>query len=101
MKKNKKRSTKRQKDEFTRLKLASRSQWRVASTSKSRKAHLLASTSPPTRNGELSKSQQRQKHSFTRHGECIYLGGELGRLNSPLMTWHKPTGEETSTRHGE
>jgi len=36
-------STKRQKDEFTRLKLASHSQWRVASANKSKKAHLLAS----------------------------------------------------------
>jgi len=66
-------STKRQKDEFTRLQRASSLQWRVASASKSRKAYLLASNSPPTRNGELSKSQQRQKQSFTRHGECIYL----------------------------
>jgi len=66
-------NTKRQKDEqkgtFTRLQFASRSQWRVASASKSRKAHLLASNSPPTRNDELSKRQHRQKHSFTRHGE--------------------------------
>jgi len=65
-------STKRQKDEFTRLQLAmasskskqrqesifthlqfaSSSQWRVAPTSKGRKAYSLASSSPPTRNGE-------------------------------------------------
>ena len=65
--------------------LASNSQWRVAKASKGRKAYSLASNSPPTRNGEWSKSQQRQKHSFARHGECIYLRGELGRLNSSKM----------------
>jgi len=31
----------------------------------------------------------------------VYLGGEQGRLKLPRMTWHKPNGEETSTRHGE
>ena len=66
-----------------------------------REAHLLAPNSHPTRNGELSKKQHRQKQRFTRHGEWSYLGGEQGRLNSPLMTWHKPTREETSTRNGE
>jgi len=66
-----------------------------------RKAHLLATSSHSTRHGELSKEQNRQKHRFARHGEWSYLGGEQGRLKLPMMTWHKPTGEETSTRHGE
>ena len=66
-----------------------------------REGHLLATSSHPTRHGELSKEQNRQKHRFARHGEWSYLGGEQGRLKLPMMTWHKPIGEETSTRHGE
>jgi len=66
-----------QKGSFTRHYLAPNSQWRVI------------------------KNQQGQKQSFNRHGEYIYLRGEPGRINSSKMTWHKPTGEETSTRHGE
>jgi len=38
---------------------------------------------------------------FARHGEWSYLGGEQGRLKLPRMMWHKPNGEETSTRHGK
>jgi len=34
-----------------------------------REAHLLAPNSHPTRHGELSKEQNRQKHRFARHGE--------------------------------
>jgi len=41
-----------QKGSFTRLQYASSSQWRATSANKSRKAHSLATTSPPTRNGE-------------------------------------------------
>jgi len=90
-----------------------------------RKTSLLAFNSHPTRHGELSKEKNRQrgtfarhqlapcspwrvskgknrqKHRFARHGERSCLGGEQGRLILPRMTWHKPSGEETSTRHGE
>ena len=38
---------------------------------------------------------------FARHGKWSYLGGEQERLILPRMTWHKPSEEETSTRHGE
>ena len=91
----------RQKDTSARPQLAPNSQWRVASEKIGREAHLLAPSSHPTRHGELSKEQNRQKHRFARHGEWSYLGGEQGRLKLPMMTWHKPTGEETSTRHRE
>jgi len=57
---------------------------------------------------ESSKSKQRQEDIFTRpqlaptrHGECIYLRGELRRPNPSELTWQKPTGEESSTRYGE
>ena len=53
------------------------------------------------RHGELTKEKNRQNGMFARHGEWIHLGGEQGRLKLPWMTWHKPNGEETLTRHGE
>ena len=34
-----------------------------------REACLLATSSPPTRDGELPKGKNRQRHGFTRHGE--------------------------------
>jgi len=67
----------RQRGTFARHQLALNSSWRV------------------------NKGKNRQKHMFARHGEWSYLGGEQGRLILPRMTWHKPSGEETSTRHGE
>jgi len=59
--------------------------------------HQLALNSP----WRVNKGKNRQKLMFARHGEWSYLGGEQGRLKLPRMTWHKPNGEESSTRHGE
>ena len=59
--------------------------------------HQLALNSP----WHVNKRKNRQKLMFARHGEWSYLGGEQGRLKLPRITWHKPNGEETSTRHGE
>ena len=37
----------------------------------------------------------------TYHGEQNYSQGELRRPNPSKLMWQKPTGEESSTRHGE
>jgi len=51
---------------------------------------LAKGNSPPTCHGEL-----------TCHGEQNYSRGELRWPNLSKLTWQKPTGEESSTRHGE
>ena len=61
--------------------LASNSQWRVAKAGR----HIH---SPPTLNGKWSKS-----NLLARRVKATQISSEL--------TWHKPTGEETTTRHGE
>ena len=38
---------------------------------------------------------------LTFHGEQNYSRGEVRRPNPSKLTWQKPTGEESSTRHGE
>jgi len=81
--------------------LAPNSQWRAASERNRQRGTFTRPQLAPNSQWRVIKGKHRQEHGFTRHGECSYLGGEQGRLNSPLMTWNKPTGEETSTRHGE
>jgi len=54
----------------------------------------IRGNSPPMRHGEW-------RASTTCHGKHIYSRGELRRPNPSELTWQKPTGEESSTRHGE
>jgi len=66
---NKQQSATRPKIGRTTSLFALNSPWRVSKGKIGREAQLLATSSHPTRHGELTKEKNRQEHGFTRHGE--------------------------------